>query len=46
METFLTFKRLAIEYNNYEEAIKEMMSNHLSYIQSRPKNKDVLGKYR
>ena len=34
--TFLNFKRLAVDYENYEEALETMMVNHLKQIQSTP----------
>lgn len=47
-KTFLNFKRLAVEYENYEEALETIMLNHFKQIQSTPlQNKtDGTGTYR
>jgi len=47
-KTLLNFKRIAIEYTNYEEALEIIMVNHLKQIQSTPlQNKTgVMGTYR
>jgi len=47
-KTFLNFKRIAVDYENYEEALEVIMVNHLKQIQSTPlPNKTgVTGTYR
>ena len=46
-KTLLNFKRIAIEYTNYEEALEIIMVNHLKQIQSAPlQNKNDVGTYR
>lgn len=45
---FLDFKRIAVDYENYEEALEVIMISHLKQIQSTPlPNKtDATGSYR
>ena len=46
--TFLNFKRIAVDYENYEKALETIMMNHLEYIQSMPlpKKPGDVGTYR
>ncbi len=34
--TFRNFKRIAVDYENYEETLETIMLNHLKQIQSTP----------
>jgi hypothetical protein len=34
--TAQNFRRIAIDYKNYEEALEEIMINHLKQVQSTP----------
>jgi len=47
-KTFLNFKRIAVDYKNYEEALETIMANHLIQVQSTPlQNKNnSFGTYR
>lgn len=45
-KNFLTFKRIAVDYDNYEQALEQIMLNHVKYIQSSPENNESMGTYR
>lgn len=47
-KTFTNFKRIAVDYKNYEEALEVIMVNHLIQVQATPlqnKNNNI-GTYR
>ncbi len=46
-KTFLNFKRIAVDYENYEETLETIIMNHLKQIQATPlQNKNDTGTYR